>query len=411
MTAAMRCTRTCICRAFSASLTHSLLLLCHTMRYPLDGQKQATFGGGMCLYSPTVVELRGNRITHNTALKLGGGMECARFYGTQTSFVSSANVWAENTAALRGGGIITHPCDVNVHGDVFLGNTAGVEGGGVMAYGGTAVALTHAVLACNTAPAGGGAAVRLSDSGDASALSLACSSVLANGGGSGDTGAERCLRVLAEGGLPVAAAGAAAGAASSSRAVGGPLSPDVLLAAVAAAASGSQATAAAGVNASTAAHDAAERGGGLYVGPRQSASLHASSVAGNVATSSGGGVYLDRGASVTVTGGLPPPEGPEGRQSGVGSSSDSGGEGAELLPLLPLDVVTGAAAAAPGASLLSHNGCPGGSGGGAFLDDSARLSMSNSLLSHNTVREVGELWYWPMPMHDDVYDTALPHSQ
>jgi hypothetical protein len=39
---------------------------------------QGTYGGGLAMYSATRADLRNNLIAHNTALKYGGGMECAK---------------------------------------------------------------------------------------------------------------------------------------------------------------------------------------------------------------------------------------------------------------------------------------------------------------------------------------------
>lgn len=217
----------------------------------------------MCLYSVTRGELRNNLVAHNTALKFGGGLECAKFYGEAHSLSSFNNTWLNNTALIRGGGVILHPCNFSSHSDAYLGNSAGQEGGGFMVYGGEAVTLSRARVACNTAQNGGGVTVKLSDNNDKAALSLVCSSVTANGGAGRQ---------------------------------------DACLAAVAAGDSASAATATAAPAAAAGSGGGTEKGGGLYVATDQEAAVHDSAIVGNVATSSGGGVYMDRDTRLAVSG-------------------------------------------------------------------------------------------------------------
>jgi hypothetical protein len=104
---------------------------------------QASSGAGLALLAADVADLRDNFIAHNTALQEGGGMWCSNMAEDQssTSYRLANNTWLNNTALIKGGGVITTPCNVTVHGDQFLGNRALQEGGGLMLSGRQDVAL------------------------------------------------------------------------------------------------------------------------------------------------------------------------------------------------------------------------------------------------------------------------------
>jgi hypothetical protein len=276
-----------------------------------------------------------------------------RYYGDNHVFTAFNNTWANNSALIRGGGAITHPCNMTIHSDSFLGNHAEQEGGGFMVYGGTAVLLQNVRVSCNTAQNGGGLMVRLSDSSDDSQLDLRCSEVTANGGLPDSKALQACLDVLAD-----------AGAESASSAAG---RPGILLAAAAAAAGGSGSTADTGAtnalpgNAANAA--VAEKGGGLYIADDQKALVSGSIISGNRASSSGAGVYLDRKAVLQLRAATA--DAAAGSVRAAGSAAGAGG------------VV---------ASAVSWNNCTGGSGGGAFMDESSEVDAADTTWSNNQVR-------------------------
>lgn len=313
---------------------------------------QGTYGGGLAIYSATHADLRNNIIAHNVALKIGGGMECAVYYGTTHIFTSVNNTWLNNSAVIRGGGAITHPCDMEVHGDRFLGNRAQQEGGGFMVYGGEKVVLQGVQVSCNTAQDGGGLMVKLSDSSDASHLDLRCSSVTANGGPAGPAAQQQCIDTVARAYLEVPRSRSSSTA--SANAVG-------LLAAIAATAGEAANTAADPPSAGAAggpgaAAAAAEKGGGLYIAAEQSARIAGSALSGNRASSSGAGVYLDRKAVMAVT-------------AAAASASTAG-------------VSSGSK---PVASFVSYNNCTGGSGGGLFMEEGTTLAAADTVWSNNQV--------------------------
>jgi hypothetical protein len=104
---------------------------------------QASYGAALAVLATDITDIRNNFIAHNTALHSGGGLWCSNKAEdtTTTEYGLTNNTWLNNTALLRGGGVITYPCNVTVHGDRFLSNRALQEGGGVMLFGGEAVQL------------------------------------------------------------------------------------------------------------------------------------------------------------------------------------------------------------------------------------------------------------------------------
>jgi hypothetical protein len=99
----------------------------------------------LAVLATDVTDIRNNFIAHNTALQAGGGLWCSNKADepTTTAYHLTNNTWLNNTALIRGGGVITNPCNVTVHGDRFLGNRALQEGGGLMVYGGQDVMLQN----------------------------------------------------------------------------------------------------------------------------------------------------------------------------------------------------------------------------------------------------------------------------
>jgi hypothetical protein len=106
---------------------------------------QASSGAGLAILAADVADLRNNFIAHNTALQNGGGLWCSNKAENRssTSYFLANNTWLNNTALIRGGGVITNPCNVTVHGDKFLGNRATQEGGGLMLWGGNTSTLQN----------------------------------------------------------------------------------------------------------------------------------------------------------------------------------------------------------------------------------------------------------------------------
>jgi hypothetical protein len=270
-----------------------------------------------------------------------------RYYGDNHFFTAFNNTWANNSALIRGGGAITHPCNLTIHSDSFLGNHAAQEGGGFMVYGGTAVLLQNVRVSCNTAQNGGGLMVRLSDSSDDSQLDMRCSQVTANGGLPESKALQACLDVFAE--------------SPSSNAAE---QPSILLAAAAAGGSSADTAAADSLPGNAAALAVAEKGGGLYIAADQKALVSGSFISGNRASSSGAGVYLDRSAVLTLRG-----------AAAAGAAAGS------------VRAVGSAAGAAGGvvASAVSWNNCTGGSGGGAFMDESSEVDAADTTWSNNQV--------------------------
>jgi hypothetical protein len=111
---------------------------------------QASHGAGLAILAADVADLRDNLIAHNTALQGGGGLWCSNKAENRssTAYFLTNNTWLNNTALIRGGGVITNPCNMTVHGDKFLGNRAVQEGGGLMLWGGQAVTLQNIQVSC-----------------------------------------------------------------------------------------------------------------------------------------------------------------------------------------------------------------------------------------------------------------------
>ncbi|WIA29337.1 hypothetical protein OEZ86_011842 [Tetradesmus obliquus] len=237
----------------------------------------ASFGAGLSVLAKDLAaaDIRNNVFAHNTALQAGGGLWCSnKAVDTEgTAFRLTNNTWLNNTALIRGGGVITNPCNVTLHGDRFLGNSAAQEGGGLMVYGGQGVVLHNTQVSCNSAQQGAGVAVKLSDEGVDSGVTIKCSSITANGVASDAAARQACMKgVLAAAALAKPASG-------------------VFLAAAATAASS---PADKGQAAST------DAGGGLWVAAGQQAVLISSIVGGNRAVKSGAGVQSDKGASLEI---------------------------------------------------------------------------------------------------------------
>lgn len=278
---------------------------------------KASEGGGLFINSPTQADLRNNKVAHNTALKQGGGLECSTNYGGKRVLASTNNTWLNNTANGRGGGVITNPCDMTLHGDKILGNRAKQEGGGFMVYGGTKVQAQNVQVSCNSAQAGAGVAVKLSDKGEPSTLFLTCSKVTANGVVYYVEAQQTCLHIVTTAGSTGADA-------------------EAFLTAAAAAASSQRSN-------HSAAHT--ERGGGILIAAGQKVVLTASVVGGNLASSSGAGVHVESKGYLKVTG------------------AEDG--------------------SAP--AVVSFNACPGGAGGGIFLNTGSELSAYGASLTNNSV--------------------------
>eukprot|EP00883_Tetradesmus_obliquus_P013860 jgi/Sobl393_1/6836/SZX62898.1 len=249
------------------------MLSIHDSRFT---RNTASFGAGLALLAADVADIRNNVFAHNTALQAGGGLWCSnKAVDTQgTAFRLTNNTWLNNTALIRGGGIITNPCNVTLHGDRFLGNSAAQEGGGLMVYGGQQVLLHNTQVSCNSAQQGAGVAVKLSDEGVDSGVTIRCSSITANGVASDAAARQACMKGM-----------------SAAAALAKPASDALLAAAAAAAASPAAEPQAAG----------ADIGGGLWVARDQEAVLISSTVGGNRAVRAGAGVYLDKGAYLELS--------------------------------------------------------------------------------------------------------------
>lgn len=107
---------------------------------------QASYGAGLAVLATDllcVTDISNTVIAHNTALQAGGGLWCQDKDASHSEYRLTNNTWLNNTAFIRGGGVITNLCNVTVHGDRFLGNEALQEGGGLMVFGGEAVMLQN----------------------------------------------------------------------------------------------------------------------------------------------------------------------------------------------------------------------------------------------------------------------------